>query len=30
MKIGTIGTGSITDWVMGQLLEYEQNEYTEY
>ncbi|WP_294561971.1 Gfo/Idh/MocA family oxidoreductase [uncultured Traorella sp.] len=28
MKIGTIGTGSITDWVMGQLLEYEQNEYT--
>lgn len=27
MKIGTIGTGSITDWVMGQLLEYEENEY---
>ena len=27
MKIGTIGTGFITDWVMGQLLEYDENEY---
>lgn len=27
MKIGTIGTGFITDWVMGQMLEYEENEY---
>ena len=27
MKIGTIGTGFITDWVMGQMLEYEENTY---
>lgn len=27
MRIGTIGTGFITDWVMGQVLEYEENSY---
>ena len=27
MKIGTIGTGFITDWVLGQMLEYDENEY---
>lgn len=27
MKIGTIGTGFITDWVMGQVLEYPENQY---
>lgn len=27
MKIGTIGTGFITDWVIGQMLEYEENTY---
>lgn len=27
MKIGTIGTGFITDWVMGQMLEYNENIY---
>lgn len=27
MKIGTIGTGFITDWVMSQVLEYHENEY---
>ena len=27
MKIGTIGTGFITDWVLGQMLEYEENTY---
>ena len=24
MKIGTIGTGFITDWVIGQMLEYKE------
>ena len=27
MKIGSIGTGFITDWVLGQMLEYEENIY---
>ncbi|MGN1343093.1 MAG: Gfo/Idh/MocA family protein [Traorella sp.] len=27
MKIASIGTGFITDWVMGQMLEYAENEY---
>ena len=27
MKIGTIGTGFITDWVLGQMLEYKDNKY---
>lgn len=27
MKIGSIGTGFITDWVMGQMLEYKENSY---
>ena len=27
MKIGSIGTGFITDWVLGQMLEYEENKY---
>lgn len=27
MKIASIGTGFITDWVMRQMLEYEENEY---
>ena len=28
MKIGSIGTGFITDWVMGSLVKYPENEYT--
>ena len=27
MKIASIGTGLIVDWVIGQMLEYEENSY---